>query len=89
MAREATEFRKIEQRERDLAEWLQINAPQCFSEQRHCEECSQERVYWHYGYLMALRDVASLLQGETTQDRRGNGDSAQPALPGERGSSAA
>lgn len=77
MAKESAEFRKIEQRERDLTEWLRSAAPRCFSEQRHCEEGTQERVYWHYGYLMALRDVMSLLRGESeaTSNRPDNFDS--------------
>ena len=76
MARESTEFRRIEQREHDLLEWLKSAAPECFSEQKHCEEGSPERVYWHYGYLMALRDVQRLMRGESRQDTPGISDSS-------------
>jgi hypothetical protein len=64
MARESTEFRRIEQRQKDLTAWLEKNAPQCSSEQKHLEEGSQERAYWNYGYLVALRDVMRLMTGE-------------------------
>ena len=64
MARESTDFRRIQERERVLREWLSANAPECFSEQKHLEEGSQERVYWHYGYMVALRDVVRLLSGQ-------------------------
>jgi hypothetical protein len=65
MAREAIDFRKIQDREEALRKWLGDNAPKCFSEQKHLEEGSTERVYWHYGYMVALRDVVRLL---TVQD---------------------
>lgn len=29
-------------------------------EQRHLNAGSPERIYWHHGYLMALRDVHAL-----------------------------
>jgi hypothetical protein len=63
MARESTEFRRIQDRERVITEWLQKNAPECSQQQKHLDEGSQERVYWHYGYMVALRDVLHLLTG--------------------------
>ncbi len=44
-----------------LREWLVENGQECFAEQAHLNEGSRERVYWHYGYLVALRDVLNLL----------------------------
>ena len=70
MARESTEFRKIEARKKDLADWLAQNAPQCAAEQKHLEEGSQERAYWHYGYLVALRDVMRLMVGEDRPNQK-------------------
>ncbi len=64
MSQESNEFRRIEQRERAISGWLKQTAPECSSEQKHCEEGTQERVYWHYGYLVALRDVLRLLRGK-------------------------
>lgn len=76
MARESGEFRKIEDRARVLSEWLRKNAPECYTEQKHLEEGSQERVYWHYGYLAALRDVVRLLTDDAaSSDNRSSGKS--------------
>lgn len=30
-------------------------------EQRHLDKDSEERMYWHYGYASALKDVLSIL----------------------------
>lgn len=50
----------IDRRIDDLTAWLKENAPDVFVEQRHLQEGTPERAYWHHGYLMALRDVTSL-----------------------------
>jgi len=47
----------LEQRMEKLTAWLETQAPECFDEQAHLREGSAERVYWHYGYLVALRDM--------------------------------
>ena len=44
-----------------LRRWLRENAPECFDEQLHVVEGTPERAYWHYGYLVALRDMRALL----------------------------
>ncbi len=44
-----------------LKRWLQEHAPECPQEQRHTIEGTAERVYWHYGYMVALYDVVRLL----------------------------
>ena len=64
MARQSTEFGKVQDRANALRAWLRENSPVCFVEQKHLEEGSQERVYWHYGYMVALRDVMRLMTGE-------------------------
>ena len=48
---------RIATRERDLTCWIRDNAPQVAGEQKHLDEGSEARAYWHYGYLMALRDI--------------------------------
>lgn len=40
--------------------------PECFNHQRHLEEGSPERTYWHYGYLCALRDVLNAIEKGST-----------------------
>lgn len=54
----------LQKRISKIEEWLAVNAPYCSSEQRHLDEGSRERAYWHYDYLVALRDVRAAL-GET------------------------
>ena len=41
----------------DLEEWLMENAPEVFEEQKHLDEGTPERAYWHYGRAVALRDA--------------------------------
>lgn len=42
--------------------WLKKVGNSCKTEQKHCEEGTVERVYWHYGYMIALRDALDLLK---------------------------
>lgn len=43
-------------------EWLlQQDGGKCFDEQLHSTEGTQERIYWHYGYMVAVQDVLNLL----------------------------
>ena len=51
----------VQNRVRELDEWLRKNAPESLVEQEHLNEGTQERVYWHYGYMIALRDVLRFL----------------------------
>jgi hypothetical protein len=68
MARESTEFKRLKDRVAGLQAWMRKNAPQCASEQKHLDEGSPERAYWHYGYLVALRDVMQLFtEGSSSQ----------------------
>jgi hypothetical protein len=54
----------IERRIAELQNWFQENGADCFDEQAHLDDGSRERLYWHYGYLVALRDILALLPGE-------------------------
>jgi hypothetical protein len=60
----------IERRIKDTADWLKKNGGNFSAEQRHLDEGSQERVYWHYGYLVALKDMMRFLTGETVPSRK-------------------
>ena len=51
-------------RERVIKEWLDDNAPYCFADQKHLDEGSRERAYWHYGYRAALVDVINKIQSQ-------------------------
>lgn len=59
---EALIKRALEDSASSVAEWLKENGPDCAEEQAHLDEDSRERVYWHYGYLVALRDALALIQ---------------------------
>lgn len=63
---------QIEERIKGIREWLKREAPECFVEQKHTEEGTQERIYWHHGYMMGLRDALRFLVGDQTisQDSR-------------------
>jgi hypothetical protein len=66
MATESREFRQLVKRCDTLRTWLKENAPDCEEKQLHLEEGSQERVYWHYGYMVALRDAVRLISGQSS-----------------------
>lgn len=52
------------ERTKGIEEWLLKIRPLCFSEQRHLNEGTIERTYWHYGYMVALNDALTLLTGK-------------------------
>jgi hypothetical protein len=54
----------IRERAEQLRDWLKENGLSCAESQLHLDEGSQERLYWHYGYLVALQDVLALLADE-------------------------
>lgn len=56
----------LERRQRDLLEWLADNAPLCQSEQRHLDGGTDEQAYWHFGYLIAIKDMLALLGSAST-----------------------
>jgi hypothetical protein len=77
MADECVEFRKIEDRCRELREWILNRAPQCAMEQKHLEENSRERGYWAHGYLSALLDVMRLFLRDVPDARHGSGNNSR------------
>lgn len=44
----------LDDRIKGLKDWLIEQDPACFKEQKHLDEGSPERIYWHYGELMTL-----------------------------------
>lgn len=56
--------RLLRRRISKLRRWLAVNASACDEEQKHLETGTPERVYWHYGYMVALRDVLTALHRE-------------------------
>jgi hypothetical protein len=57
---------RLLQRKNEILEWLQRECPECSDEQKHLDEGTTERAYWHYGYAVALKDVLALLGSAST-----------------------
>lgn len=56
---------KLRLRAEETEKWLRTQkAADPFKEQRHCEADTVERVYWHHGYMMALRDALRFLEDD-------------------------
>lgn len=53
---------KFQNRVNEHTKWLQENAPHASVEQKHLDAHTPERAYWHYGYIVALRDVINALR---------------------------
>jgi len=66
----ALDISVIEKRIRDTSAWLEKHGGSCISEQKHLDEGSQERIYWHYGYLIALKDMLHFLTGERSTNQK-------------------
>ena len=52
---------RLSTRRDGLLDWLRKDHPECGDEQKHLDEGSIERAYWHYGYMVALGDTLRLL----------------------------
>jgi hypothetical protein len=52
----------LQKRADTIDAWLSETGSSCKVDQRHCEEGTVERAYWHYGYMVALRDALDLLR---------------------------
>lgn len=48
---------KIDKQANGIKDWLRENSPEVFEEQKHLDEGTEARAYWHYGKLMGLRDA--------------------------------
>ena len=54
------------QRRRDgIRHWLDDEAPYTDADQRHLDQNTPERAYWHHGYQAALNDIIDLLNPVT------------------------
>lgn len=49
------------------------HAASVLCEQRHLDADSPERAYWHYGYLMALRDMLAIISGRSRESSVSSG----------------
>ena len=67
----APDLYPIYQRMDGMLQWLRENHPEVFDDQKHLDEGSAERAYWHYGYAVALRDAfAKLRDGHEMDDHQ-------------------
>lgn len=57
-----THAEKLDKRIQELEEWLKNNITRedVLCDQKHLDNGTQAQVYWHYGYLMALKDARKL-----------------------------
>ncbi len=55
-------------RHASLERWVKENAPATAVDQRHLDDGSVERAYWHHGYMMALQDILCLLDMRRSLD---------------------
>ena len=59
----------IRARMQGIREWMADEAPYVTVDQRHLDEHTTERAYWHYGYQAALSDILALIEGRSSQER--------------------
>lgn len=55
------QLRLIDDRISALFAWIETNGESCTSAQKHLDDKTEPQLYWHYGYLTALRDLRELL----------------------------
>jgi hypothetical protein len=65
------DLQRLRDRERGIQKWIKENHPTIQSEQKHLDEGSTERAYWHYGYMVGVRDVLNFLTRGREDDKNG------------------
>lgn len=50
---------QLQKRASNIQNWLRENGKEAIEEQKHLDAGTQEQIYWHYGYLSALKDIIS------------------------------
>ena len=63
----------LEERLATLELLMGEQASSVIREQRHLDTNSPERVYWHYGYLMALREILAIITGRSPASKTPTG----------------
>jgi hypothetical protein len=61
---------KLRQRIEAQTQWLLQSDPFCFQEQKHLDEGCSERIYWHYGYMVALSDLIERIAALEAENAR-------------------
>lgn len=44
-----------------IRQWLDAEMPYTMADQKHLDEATPERAYWHHGYQAALTDVMAMI----------------------------
>ena len=73
----------FEKRDNGISDWLKENDRERFEDQNYLDRGTQERMYWHYADLVALRDIYRYLAGQPTprQTRRSRQRDKDALLP--------
>lgn len=61
-----------------IRNWLDTSASQWSAGQRHLDEGTAERAYWHMGYLAALNDAQAVYAVPATDAHRTYASSGSP-----------
>ena len=67
---------KLQARANELHSWVACSNAQ--ESQKHLDEDTPERTYWHYGYMVALVDVIRLLNSSRSDDGRAEASAGNP-----------
>lgn len=59
----------LEAREKGIHAWLLENAPFTFADQKHLDENTPERAYYHLGYRCAIKDALALAKRPAKTER--------------------
>ncbi len=52
---------KMQKQADDIKDWLDENAPEVFEDQKHLDEGTEARAYWHFGRLITIQDAIRAL----------------------------
>jgi hypothetical protein len=66
-------LKSVRERADELAALISESSSEFVGEQRQLEDGSREQAYWHYGYMVALRDVLRFLADDKELSVRKDG----------------
>ncbi len=60
---------RIKERIAGIEKWLLEQDVDPVLEQAHLDEGTKARVYWHYGYMMALKDMQKAIRDAGAREK--------------------
>ncbi len=60
-------FARIEQLRLQIESFVLTECEQVVGAQEHLDEGTPARAYWHFGYMMALRDLLDIMSTSRTR----------------------